>query len=116
MVLDYHHHLCNKTSKSFKYLIKEIFKTWNNDELIPKFHFSSPKSILKKELRAHHDYINEKEFISFINKIKFINKDFDIMIEAKKKDIALFKLIDELKQKNLYKWIDETSFKIKKEI
>ena len=44
----------------------------------------------KKEIRSHNDYINPETFISFIEKVKVYNYDFDIMIEAKKKDQALF--------------------------
>ena len=77
---------------------------------LPKIHFSSPKSSLKKDFRAHHDYINSNTFIDFIEKIKFINIDFDIMIEAKAKDEALFRLVRELKYKTNYKFIDETTF------
>ena len=41
--------------------------------------------------------------IDFIEKIKFTNKDFDVMIEAKQKDDALFRLIRQLKYKTDYK-------------
>ena len=46
------------------------------------------------------------------NKAGAVNKDFDIMIEAKAKDEAMFKLIRELKYKTNYNFIDETSFEI----
>ena len=36
--------------------------------------------------------------------------DIDIMIEAKAKDEALFKLVRELKYKTNYKFIDDTTF------
>ncbi|MBP3800234.1 MAG: UV damage endonuclease UvsE, partial [Bacilli bacterium] len=75
-----------------------------------KIHFSSPKSKLKKEFRSHNDYINSDTFISFIENIKNYNIDIDIMIEAKKTDEAMFKLIRELKYKTNYKFIDETTF------
>ena len=57
--------------------------------------FSSSKS--KKEFRSHHDYINIKEFIIFLDMIKKYNRDIDIMIEAKMKDDALFRLIRQLR-------------------
>ncbi len=97
-VLDYHHYICNHGREKLNDYIEDIFLTWKNE--IPKIHFSSPKS--KKEKRSHHDYIDCDSFISFINNIK-INKDFDIMIEAKQKDEALFRLIRQLKYKNIYK-------------
>lgn len=108
VVLDYHHYLCNNENESIEDYIEEIFNTWHNKT--PKIHFSSPKSKLKKEFRAHHDYIDSNSFIDFLNKIKFINKDFDIMIEAKAKDDALFRLVRELKYKTNYEFLDESSF------
>lgn len=103
MVLDYHHYLCNKSDIDYK----GIFDTWNNN---PKIHFSTPKNNTKKELRSHHDYINCDDFISFLSNIKDLNYDIDIMLEAKKKDEALFKLVRELKYKTNYKFIDDTTF------
>lgn len=106
MVLDYHHHICNHEEEIDKYM-NDIFNTWKNE--IPKIHFSSPKN--KKEFRSHHDYININDFINFLDKIKQINKDFDVMLEAKEKDLALFKLVRLLKYKD-YKFIDDTTLKI----
>ena len=73
-------------------------------------HFSSPKS--KKEYRAHHEYINVNDFIDFLQILSSYQQDIDIMLEAKGKDEALFRLIRELKYKKNYKFIDETSFEI----
>lgn len=106
IVLDYHHQICNPVS-NFNDVIEDVFNTW---ETTPKIHFSSPKSRLKKEFRSHHDYINSTEFIQFIESIKHLPYDLDIMIEAKTKDEALFRLVRELKYKTDYQFIDETSF------
>lgn len=106
IVLDYHHHICNSSNIDFE----KIFSSWKN--INPKIHFSSPKSKLKKEFRSHHDYIDSDSFIKFIEEIKKHNIDIDIMIEAKAKDEALFKLIRELKYKTNYKFLDETTFEI----
>ena len=108
VVLDYHHFICNNDNTNIEDIIEKVFNTWKNKT--PKIHFSSPKSKLKKEFRSHHDYIDSNSFIDFLENIKFINKDFDIMIEAKAKDEALFKLVRELKYKTNYKFIDETTF------
>lgn len=107
MVLDYHHHICNNDNLIIEEYIEDIFKTWKNET--PKIHFSSPKSI--KEKRSHHEYININDFIIFIEKLKFVNKDFDIMIEAKEKDYSLFKLVRQLKYKD-YKFLDETTIQL----
>ena len=110
MVLDYHHYFCNKGDININDYYEEIFSTWKN--LRPKVHFSSPKNKTKKEIRHHHDYINSDDFISFIESIKQINNDIDIMIEAKDKDEAVFKLVRELKFKTNYRFIDETTFEV----
>lgn len=103
MVLDVHHHNCNKTEKDLSNYLNEIFNTWDTT---PKIHFSSPKN--KKDFRAHNDYINSDDFI---NLIKLIDRDIDIMLEAKAKDDALFRLVRELKYKTNYNFIDETTIK-----
>lgn len=103
MVLDYHHYKCNKKD-SIQQHIKEIIDTWN--DIIPKMHISSKKN--NKEYRSHNDYIDINDFIELSNILKNQNKNVDIMIEAKQKDIALFKLIRELKYKD-YKIKDETT-------
>jgi len=108
IVLDYHHYICNNNNENIYEYIEDIFKSWKN--INPKIHFSSPKSKIKKEFRSHNDYIDSDSFINFIENIKDLNYDIDIMIEAKKKDEALFRLIREIKYKKDYKFIDETTF------
>lgn len=107
IILDYHHYICNPSDIDYD----KIFESWKGQT--PKIHFSSPKNKTKKDFRSHHDYINSDDFISFIDKIKNYNIDIDIMIEAKAKDEALFKLVRELKYKTNYEFIDETSFIVK---
>lgn len=101
VVLDYHHFNCNKSDLD----IERVFKSWKGT---PKVHFSSPKS--KNDFRSHNDYINSDDFINFIELIKKYDNDIDIMIEAKMKDDALFRLVRELKYKTNYRFIDDTSF------
>jgi len=111
MVLDYHHHVCNgKEEICIKDYYEKIFNTWKR--INPKVHFSSPKTKTKKDIRSHHDYINVDDFINFIEEIKIYNRDIDIMIEAKEKDEALFRLVRNLKYKTNYKFIDETTFEV----
>lgn len=109
MVLDVHHHNCNNNGENIEDLLYEIFNTWENEKLPPKLHFSSPKD--GEGDRKHADYINAKDFTDFIEKAKVINKDIDIMLECKEKDVALLKLASDIKEiKPEYKWIDESSF------
>ena len=42
--------------------------------------------------------------------MKKYNTDIDIMLEAKGKDEALFRLVRQLKYKTNYKFIDDTTF------
>lgn len=111
IVLDYHHHFCNNDGINLYDYIEDIFNTWKN--INPKVHFSSPKNLTKKEIRSHNDYIDSNKFIEFVEDIKHFDYDIDIMIEAKKKDEALFRLIRELKYKTNYKFIDDTTFEAK---
>ena len=108
VVFDYHHHCCNPCNGSLTDLLPRVVATWNG--IVPKMHFSSPKNKLKKEYRFHHDYICSDTFLSFLKVLKDINTDVDIMIEAKKKDEAMFRLIRELKYKAELIFLDETTF------
>lgn len=108
MVLDYHHYICNNEGEKLDCYIEDILNTWK--DLKPKFHFSSPKSTLKKEFRSHHDYVDVNEFIKFLNLLKTYNKNVDIMLEAKAKDDAISRVIRQLKYKTNYSFIDETTF------
>lgn len=103
-ILDYHHHICNHINMNIDY--EKILKTWT---IKPKMHFSSPKNKTKKDFRSHHDYIEPLDFINFINTLPF---DVDIMLEAKAKDEALFRLTRQLKYYG-FKFVDETSFERK---
>lgn len=111
MVLDYHHHICNNDNLDIIQYYERIFNTWK--KINPKIHFSSPKNKTKKDIRSHHDYINVDDFIIFLEQIKHLNYNIDIMLEAKAKDDALFRLIRSLKYKTDYNFIDNTSFILK---
>ena len=115
MVLDVHHHMCNNCGEDLSEVVAGCFATYKGKKVIPKIHFSSPKD--GECDRKHADYINVDDFISFLKVAKGIETDdkeieFDIMIEAKKKDIAMFKLIDDIKSfKPEYLWIDKTTLR-----
>jgi UV DNA damage endonuclease len=94
MVLDVHHHNCCNDGASLFTLLPAIFATWGT--AIPKIHFSSPK--YRTNVRAHADHINIDEFVAFLAVAKECNQDFDVMIEAKQKDLALFALMKELQK------------------
>lgn len=112
MVLDVHHHICNNEGEEIGELLPEVFKTWENEILPPKIHFSSPREF--ENDRKHADYINSSDFIKFLEKAKEVcDIDFDIMIEAKQKDLALEKLMKELKElKPEWNYIDKSTIEI----
>lgn len=111
MVLDVHHHNCNNNGESLEDMLEAVFNTWNNEKLPPKIHFSSPREHEKD--RKHADYINPYDFTEFLDKAKKFDRDFDIMLECKQKDDALFKLADEIEEiKPQYNRVDKTTFEI----
>lgn len=112
MVLDVHHHDCKNDENCIGELLEDIFNTWNDEKLIPKIHFSSPREFEKD--RKHADYIDAEKFADFLDLVKKkVNKDFDIMIEAKQKDLTLIKLMKDLKEiRSDFKYIDSSTIEI----
>lgn len=113
MVLDIHHHNCNNNGDEITDILGDILSTWDKESLPPKMHFSSPKDInlIDKVDKKHADFINPIDFINFIEVLKEFNRDVDIMLECKEKDVALFKLANDIKNITPnYKWIDKTTF------
>jgi UV DNA damage endonuclease len=111
MVLDVHHHICNNEGDDLKEILPDILNTWNDEELPPKLHFSSPKD--HPTDRKHADLIDANHFVEFIDSCKAIDRDIDIMIEAKNKDLALFDLVKQIKKlRKEWKWIDGSTFEL----
>lgn len=112
MVLDVHHHVCKNDGEYIGDLLKPIFNTWDNENLPPKIHFSSPREF--ENDRKHADFIDVNSFIDFLLIAKnTVDRDFDVMIEAKQKDVALFKLIEDMKKtRSDFKYIDDTTIEI----
>lgn len=111
MVLDVHHHNCNNNGEVLEDLLEEILATWDKEQLPPKFHFSSPKEGPLD--RKHSDFIVAEDFITFIEICKVYDRDIDIMLEAKQKDLALFKLMEDLKRlRKNWNYIDNSTFEI----
>lgn len=111
MVLDVHHHNCNNNGEDIEDLLEGIFNTWNLETLPPKIHFSTPKDHEKD--KKHADYINAEDFVKFVEIAKKVDRDFDVMLECKQKDEALYLLVKEIKNiRPNYKWIDESSFEV----
>ncbi len=95
VILDLHHHDVNYGECHLKELWPRVVNTWNNSPLPVKIHISSPKS--SPEDKRHHDYINKERLVEFLQMVNGSCDRIDVMIEAKKKDQALFQLMKELK-------------------
>jgi len=110
MVFDVHHHKCVNNGERIEDLLEEIFHTWEGESWPPKIHFSSPKS--EKDFRSHADYVQLEEFLQFLQAARLINRDFDVMLEAKNKDNALLKLSSELEKVGYIKKINTATFEM----
>jgi UV DNA damage endonuclease len=94
MVLDLHHHRCNNNGEAIDDLFPLIVETWKKEIFPPKIHLSSPKSI--SDIRSHADYVDLDDIVPFLHIAKQYTNQLDIMIEAKQKDDALFRLVEDL--------------------
>ena len=92
IVFDLHHHyVCNNDSIELN--LEAIFATCGVGN-VPKIHLSAPKSI--KAFRSHSDMIDFDYCKDFFKKYKGL--EFDVMIEAKDKDLAVEKFIEDYRR------------------
>ncbi|WP_240374075.1 UV DNA damage repair endonuclease UvsE [Bacillus piscicola] len=110
LVFDLHHHLANHREPRWQESWERIIATWADSPLPLKMHISSPKS--EKQFRAHHDHIEPEPFVRFLQDVRGSIDRLDCMIEAKKKDEALFQLVNDLKNVPWITWIDGTTFEM----
>jgi UV DNA damage endonuclease len=109
MVLDIHHHKCNNNGEDVLDMLRGAFDTWRQVNQPPKIHYSTPREF--ENDRKHADYINVEDFVEFVERAKEINMDFDVMIEAKMKDLALYKLVEDIKVlRPHWTWQDGSTF------
>jgi UV DNA damage endonuclease len=89
-VYDVHHHRCHGDDFSIEKITELAIKTWNRE---PLFHISSPRDgWLGNKIRPHHDYIDISDFPDL-----WRNKKITIEVEAKFKELAVMRLMEELK-------------------
>lgn len=110
LVFDYHHHQANPGDEQVEELLPAVFSTWNHTTLIPKVHLSSPKS--ETEFRAHSDFIDVSFIKPFLDAAKALGRDFDVMLESKRKDQALLQLMEDLSKLRGYKRIGGAVFEV----
>ena len=107
VVWDILHHHCNDPDGiPDREALEAALATWPTD-VVPKIHFSSPKTAMEErkkrvgrrverswvlpQLRAHADMIDPISFEHFLRETA-AGLDFDVMLEAKAKDLALLRL------------------------
>lgn len=111
MVLDIHHHRCYHEGEFLEELVEPIFNTWEGDFWPPKIHVSSPREF--ETDRRHADFIEVEDMLRFLDLIKPLNQDIDVMIEAKQKDLALHRLVHDIRQaRPNWQWLDHTTVEI----
>ncbi|MCG8687613.1 MAG: UV DNA damage repair endonuclease UvsE, partial [Desulfobacterales bacterium] len=67
--------------------------TWNRE---PLFFFFSPRNGWdNKDIRKHHDYIDPSDFPAY-----WLPLDITVEVEAKAKELAVIKLMNDLKKEN----------------
>ncbi|WP_071393252.1 UV DNA damage repair endonuclease UvsE [Bacillus tuaregi] len=93
-IFDYHHHMANLGDAPLEQLLPKVFATWEKRGLIPKLHISSPKSA--SAFRSHADYVDIEFLQPLLEILHSMKQDVDFMIEAKQKDLAMLKLVEDI--------------------
>ncbi|MGI8579233.1 MAG: UV DNA damage repair endonuclease UvsE [Solirubrobacteraceae bacterium] len=116
VVWDILHHHCNDPERiPEREALEKALATWP-DDVLPKIHYSTPKtaveerkkrvgrrverSLLLPQLRAHADVIDPIGFEHFLNETA-AGLEFDCMLEAKAKDLAVLRLRDQLAERGI---------------
>jgi len=111
VVWDVLHHRCNDPAGlTNREALAAALATWPDGE-VPKIHYSSPRLDIEERkvrkgrrverrlvlppLRAHADLIEPSGFEQFLRECP-TGRDFDVMLEAKAKDLALMRLREQL--------------------
>lgn len=93
MVYDVHHHRCNPDGLSVEKVTELCISTWEQRG-DPYFHISSPRDGWdSKRPQSHADYIDIADFPLYWLNLK-LNVTIDV--EAKNKELAIFKLMKDL--------------------
>lgn len=85
-----HHKINHEEYKSDSYWIAICNKTWSAEDGNQKIHYSQQNT--DKKLGSHSKTIFTDEFLCFYNNIS--NKDIDVMLEVKDKNISAIKCIN----------------------
>ena len=94
VVFDWLHHQANPCGRAIPEVLAEIFATWTAVDGRPKIHLSSQAP--GAAVGAHAPFVDVRDVMAFLEVAP--SKPFDCMLEAKKKDLALFRLREELER------------------
>ncbi len=89
------HHTINNKGEDVASLLKEVFKTWKEDDGLPIVHYSSQKP--KEREGRHVDHIDEDHFKNFLEKTNCL--DFDLILEVKDKEKSAQKALNIIENK-----------------
>jgi UV DNA damage endonuclease len=92
-----HHNAKREDNVNVTEVMHRCFETWTGEDGHPKTHYSS--QLVGGRPGAHADFVDPDDFIAFLEAAP--DRGFDCMIEAKRKDLALFKLRDDLRRKGI---------------
>lgn len=98
VVVDTLHHACHPgewAGISPAELLERVFETWGPEDGPPKMHFSTQDP--DKKTGAHGYWIDGEELEAFLQATRRVSRDFDIMFEAKGKDLAVEAVMDVLR-------------------
>ena len=107
LVFDQLHHLVlNPGNTPLREALGFCLGTWA-DNTVPKIHYSTPRSEMRRvgsssrikvpTWTEHGDFVNPFEFASFLRATQSLGP-FDVMLEAKARDLAVLKLREDLKR------------------
>ena len=102
-----HHHCNDPDGLSDREALGVALATWPED-VTPKIHYSSPRLDIEErkgrrvlpQLRAHADLVDPIGFERFMGDVAG-ERDFDVMLEAKAKDLALVRLREQMSARAL---------------
>jgi len=114
LIFDYQHFWCNNPDNvDLRATFERFVRSWPQG-VRPKIHFSSPRTEMREIKRknrqtgkaeivlqppiwtGHADYLNPFEFITFMRMAHDL--EFDVMLEAKAKDLALIRIRRDLRR------------------
>jgi UV DNA damage endonuclease len=117
----HHHHVVDPDRIPDREALALALATWPEGQT-PKIHWSTPRTNMEErkqrvgrrverswalpELRAHADLVDPIAFEHFLRETAAGARDFDVMLEAKGKDLALLRLRDQLAARGLQDVVD----------